>query len=110
MSTFTWTVDYGANNEVKPNVLKAVFGEGYEQRTSNGINTMPRSWTLGFTKSPSDIDAIEAFLETAAGVTSFDWTPPRGSSGKWLCEEWKRGIPNAAFDTLDAKFREVFGE
>lgn len=110
MPTFTWCPDYGASNEVKPRVLRATFGEGYEQRSKSGINTMPRAWTLMFTKSTTDIDAAEAFLVARGGVESFDWIPPRGSTGKWVCEAWQRSVPNPAFDNLSATFREVFGE
>lgn len=110
MATFTWRPDYGATNEVKPKVFRVDFGDGYEQRIANGINTKPRMWSLVFTKTKANIDDIEAFLEDRGAVESFDWTPPRGSAGKWICDSWKRGIPNAGYDTLTASFREVFGE
>lgn len=110
MATFTWLPEYGADVEVKPKVNRAVFGDGYEQRVRDGINTKARSWSLTFMKTSSDIDSIDAFLSNEAGAGSFDWTPPKGSAGKWVCDSWKRGVPNPAYDTLTATFREVFGE
>ena len=64
MPTFTWAPQYGAANEVKPSVLTASFGDGYEQRTKNGINNLPRSWSLTFYNTPTDADSIEGFLIT----------------------------------------------
>ena len=110
MATFTWLPEYGASVDLKPKVNRAVFGDGYEQRIRDGINAKIRAWNITFMKSSADIDTIEAFLSNEAGAGSFDWTPPRGAIGKWVCDSWKRDIPNPAFDTLTATFREVFGE
>lgn len=110
MATFTWIPEYGADVETKPKVNKASFGDGYEQRVRDGINTKIRTWNLTFMKSSTDIDSIDAFLSTAAGTSSFEWVPPRGATGKWVCDNWKRGLPNPAYDTITATFREVFGE
>ena len=110
MATFTWTPEYNASVDTKPSVIRAKFGEGYEQRMQDGINNRPREWSLSFMKTAADIDTIEAFLANEAGSGSFDWTPPRGSTGKWVCDTWKRGVPNPAYDTLTCTFREVFGE
>ena len=110
MSTFTWLAEYGASQDITPKVNTAKFGDGYEQRTRNGINTKPREWSLTFNKVSSEIDKIETFLSNRGGVESFDWTPPRGSSGKWLCSSWQRSIPSPAYDSLTCKFSEVFGE
>lgn len=108
MPTFTWIANYGASNEVKPKVLKSQFGDGYEQRVGDGLNTLPRSWSLTFTDIESEIDTIEDFLITQGGVASFDWTPPRGLVGKWICDTWKRDISNPAYDSISTTFREVF--
>lgn len=111
MATFTWIPQYGASNEVKPSILKASFGDGYEQRVSNGINNAPRSWGVTFKEPPSEIDSIEAFLMATKNGDSFEWTPPRGSAGKWVCDSgWKREVSDPSHDTLTTTFREVFGE
>lgn len=110
MATFTWIPEYGAALDVKPAVIRAKFGEGYEQRMQDGINNKPREWSLTFVKTPSEVDNIEAFLAAEAGASSFDWTPQRGIAGKWVCDSWKRTATNPAYDTLTCSFREVFGE
>ena len=110
MSTFTFTPAYSAQVNKKPRVRKAAFGDGYEQRVPDGINTIKRVWSLRFTKSSADIAAVDAFLSEHGGTTSFDWTPPRGAAGKWICDEWNEGLDGFNKDTITATFTEVFGE
>lgn len=110
MSIFTWAPAFGAALAVQPRVRKATFGDGYQQRIGDGINAQPRAWSLTFTQDKANIDAIEAFLVAAGGVASFDWTPPTGAAGKWICASWNRQhIANNA-QGMTATFEEVFGE
>ena len=48
------------------------------------------------------------FLEARAGAESFDWTPPRGTAGKYVCEQWQVTLRACNFNTIQATFREVF--
>lgn len=110
MPTFTFAPQYGASGETKPKVTRASFGDGYEQRMQDGINNLPRTWSLTFMNNPTDAESIESFFIARKGVESFDWTPPTGSAGKWVCETWKRDVSNPAFHVITTSFREVFGE
>lgn len=107
MSTFNYIPAYGATETTTARVLKAQFGDGYSQRIADGINNKPRSWSLSFSKTQTDIDLILAFLNAEGGVYSFDWTPPRGVAGKWICEQWNTTV-NDGFDNLTVQFVEVF--
>lgn len=107
MSTFSYIPAYGATETTTARVLKAQFGDGYSQRIADGINNKPRSWSLSFSKTQTDIDLILSFLNTEGGVNSFDWTPPRGVAGKWICEQWNTTV-NDGFDNLTVQFVEVF--
>ena len=89
-------------------VVSAKFGDGYQQRVGDGINSSPRSYSNTFQKKRTDMDSIEAFLKTANGVDSFDWTPPFAAAGKWICPTWSRVLKDG-FDTLTATFEEVYG-
>ena len=108
MSTFTWKPSWGAKLSVKPSVMSAKFGDGYEQRVADGINSQPRIWSLTFTSPVSEIDAIEAFISLAGAVSSFDWTPPTGAAGKFVCDQWERDVVAPAVHSFMATFREVF--
>lgn len=109
MATFTYTPDYGAAVSRKPKVRSVKFGDGYEQRLAYGINTNPRVWDVRFTfRDNTEADAIEAFLVARNGVETFDWTPPSGAAGKWLCREWTRTIDRFNQNTVQGQFEEAF--
>ena len=109
MATFTTNAAYGAENTRKPRILSAKFGDGYEQRSADGINADLDSWRLSFPNVKStDADTIEAFFVTAGGVTPFTWTPPRATtSSQFLCREWKRTIVANSLDSITATFEET---
>lgn len=109
MATFTYVASYGASVNQAPSVRYIRFGDGYEQRASFGINTDQRIWNLDFRgRDDTDADAIIAFLEARAGVDAFDWTPPSGSAGKWVCRSWSRSISSNGTNDISARFEEVF--
>lgn len=106
---FTWKPDWGATVEQAPNTLRAKFGDGYEQRRGNGINTQPQTWKLQFSaRTDTDAVAILTFFQTQAAVTSFLWTPPGGSQAKFVCRKWQRQMPDYGVNTVSAEFEEVF--
>jgi hypothetical protein len=109
MATFTYTPDFGATYQVKPNVRVSKFGDGYEQRAQNGLNARAKKWTLKFSlRSDTEINAIVSFLETAGSVSSFDWTDIDGYAGKYVCREWQKSKDRANLNTLDCSFEQVF--
>lgn len=110
MTTFTHVPAPGAAQSVEPKVRATPFGDGYSQRVGDGINTLRRMWSLRFTRETADIDDIEDFLRGEGGVTSFDWTPPSGAAGKWVCSAWSRMVNEAGVEEVHATFKEVFGE
>jgi phage-related protein len=110
MATFNW-VPVSASKTQTPRVRSAQFGDGYSQRTADGINNKPREWQLTFTQRKTYIDAINTFLDTRSGVESFDWTDPEGHTAKYVCASWNRSLNGTdVVSTLAATFTEVFGE
>ena len=70
------TPDRGLKINSKPRVLVAKYGDGYEQRTSAGINTEEESWDLKWTnRTLNEGNKIVKFFEDQGGVTAFDWYP-----------------------------------
>ena len=109
MATFTYTPSFEATEASKPRVSKIQYGDGYEMRATFGLNTDPKEWTLTFSeRTDTERDNILAFLEARNAVESFDWTPPRGDAGKYVCEEWQVTLRSCNFNTIQAKFREVY--
>ena len=111
MATFpSITPTYGIQKRSAPVVRTVRFGDGYEQRTSLGINQNPKIFQLTFEVSETDADTIETFLDArAADNASFDFTPPgESSSSKFVCESWTKQIPYVNRATIQVSFREVF--
>ena len=111
MATFpSITPTYGLQKSSSPVVRTVRFGDGYEQRTSLGLNQNPKVYTLTFEVSETDSDTIETFLDArAADNASFDFTPPgEASSSKFVCEKWSKSIPYLNRASIQATFREVF--
>ena len=111
MATFIWTPSFEATESSKPRVKKFQAGDGYEQRITFGMpgHNDPKEWGLTFSeRTNTERDSILAFLEARAAVESFDWTPPRGTAGKYVCEEWQVSMRHYNFNTIQATFRQVF--
>ena len=111
MATFpSITPTYGLQKSSSPVVRTVRFGDGYEQRTSLGLNQNPKVYNLTFEVSETDSDTIETFLDArAADNASFDFTPPgEDSSSKFVCEQWSKSIPYLNRASIQATFREVF--
>ena len=68
--------DRGLKAEQAPRVLRANYGDGYEQRVSPGINNLPEKWNLVWkNRTAAEANKIVKFLEDQGGVTAFDWYP-----------------------------------
>lgn len=109
MPAFSYVPSFEATESSKPRVRRFQAGDGYEQRVRFGLNTDPKEWQLTFlNRTDAERDNIVGFLEARSGVESFDWTPPRGSAGKYVCEEWQATLLNCNNNTVNATFRQVF--
>lgn len=71
-------------------VLTAQFGNGYNQRTPDGVNNVIETWNIqSIPTSATDMATIVSFLSGKYGTTAFLWTPPGASSAlKWICKNY----------------------
>jgi len=99
---------YGAQKTSQPNVRTVQYGDGYSQRLTYGLNQNPKQWSLTWVVTETDSDIIEAFLDARGGAESFDWSPPDGGSGKWICPQWNKTIPYLNRAEITATFIQVF--
>lgn len=109
-STYNLAVpDQGASPEIRTRTKKMSFGDGYEQRSGDGLNSVKEIWSLNWSgRTKAEIEAICNFLAAELGVTYFLWTSPRGTQIKVKCESWKPSY-NHDFDcSLTATFEQVF--
>tara|TARA_B100000700_G_scaffold40460_1_gene41024 strand:- start:6669 stop:7052 length:384 start_codon:yes stop_codon:yes gene_type:complete len=110
-TTGSTTPTYGTAKASKPVRRVVKLGDGYEQRQMIGLPTQldPKSYNLNFVVAEADADKIEAFLEARAEDGEyFNWTPPSGSAGKYVCDSWTKSIPYHNRATISATFRQVF--
>ena len=76
-NTLVATPDKAMTKNSQPKILTATFGDGYEQRVADGINTLNETYDLSFkTRTKNDIDDIVLFLDTQKGVSKFILTLP----------------------------------
>src|SRR5690348_13475627 len=69
---------YTTRLTVKPRVLTAEFGDGYSQRSIDGINNNRQVWEVVWNNLlDSEMDNLRNFLDSLAGVGAFTWSPPK---------------------------------
>lgn len=109
MAVFTWVPSWNSELQEDPRILETRFGDGYAQRTGDGINHIPMKWNLSFDEIPAaDGDAIRAFLRARGGYEAFDWTPPGMASARFVCKTWKRRYAAPGNASLTAVFEQDF--
>ena len=111
MANFPTTVApaYGASKNSKPIIRVAVFGSGYSQRSTIGINQDLKTWNFEWRNiSETTADEIETFLEARGGYESFSYQPTGESAArKYICAEWNKTIPYLNRANISATFIQV---
>tara|TARA_R100000278_G_scaffold68776_1_gene54590 strand:+ start:220 stop:561 length:342 start_codon:yes stop_codon:yes gene_type:complete len=111
MATFPITNPvYNTRINARPKVNTLSFGDGFEQRLTEGLNQNPLTVNLTFELSQTDADTAISFLNARVeDGASFDYTlPSETSSRKFVCTSFPRSIPFLNRVTLSCVFREVF--
>lgn len=98
---------------IENNVITASLGDGFEQRLSKGINPSRRTFALTFSNRSNTVtNNILNFLSSATGgnngAKSFNWSPPLGATGKWICQNPSVEIVANDLNNLELVFVEVF--
>ena len=107
--------DKGLNRKITPKVRVSQFGDGYQQRVADGINSLREDYTLSFSNRPKvEIDAIVSTLNTRKGVTAFDFTlDDEQASGntrtiKVICADWSVSYTHNNNYSLSATLKRVY--
>ena len=111
MATFPITNPvYNTRINARPKINTLSFGDGFEQRLTEGLNQNPLSVNLTFELSQTDANTAITFLNARVeDGASFDYTlPSETSSRKFVCTSFPRSIPFLNRVTLSCVFREVF--
>ena len=113
--------DKTLQRQTSPKVRIAAFGDGYQQRIADGINTLEDVFTANFTnRTKAEADDIEAFLRDKKGVSSFDFTFPDSNSSsndsagdpvttvKVVCTQWSQQFSNSGSYNITSTFQRVY--
>ena len=107
--------DKGLTASFAPRVLVAQFGDGYQQRVLDGINNVPRSFSLSFnTRTKEEIDDIAGYFNSLGATTKFNFVIPDTNAGgnedtvKVICSTWSKAFEYGDYYSLSASFTEVF--
>lgn len=107
--------DNNMSRQTTPDVLIAKFGDGYEQRAANGINSLKEEYSVSFSsRKKSEIDNIISFFSVKKGITAFDFVVPdtNGTNNettiKVVCDSYNTSFVNSEFYTCSATFRRVY--
>jgi len=73
----TTKISQSSGKTLQINMLVAQYGDGYSQRTPNGLNYAKQQWTISWENiSNTDLTTIEnAIANTRYGADAFTWTP-----------------------------------
>ena len=113
-----WIPDIPVSREDEWRLRVAQFGDGYAQRTLDGINALNRKWQVTFENREADvINAMVVYFETQKG-SAFQFKEPQTGllyevwcdiwHVDWVLRRWDRTNPLAPFPyyygTLTAEF------
>lgn len=111
------TPDKGLSRSSNPSVLVARFGDGYEQRVADGINSLKENYSISFNnRTKAFIDDVVSFLDAQNGATSFTFTLPDSNNTtragekdiKVVCDSYNTAYAYDDFYNLTATLRRVY--
>lgn len=106
---FLWIPSYNATIDHIPKVKKIQFGDGYTQRSQDGINNQLITAELIFDlRTTQEACAILHFLKARRGVESFLFSLPAPyTRGLFVCSQWQHSVPFKNNHAIRGKFDEV---
>ncbi|PHM46495.1 phage tail protein [Xenorhabdus miraniensis] len=89
LEEFTYIPRVNPTGDITQKVRSVQFGDGYTQRSGDGINSEHQSWTLSFVGNKQYIDGIRQFLARHGGYRTFKWKNPLLDTGLYVCRGHK---------------------
>jgi phage-related protein len=111
----TWKPTTATTSSTAPRILRAQFGDGYNQEMLDGINAYLRNWEVtwepihGTSLTVPTLDQLDQFFRANAGLR-FLWTqpPPCDDEGPkvFRCREWSWTYSGGLITGLRAAFEQ----
>lgn len=115
LNTKYYTPDRSMTKTSKPKLLLATFGDGYEQRIADGINSIKETFSLNYAnRTKEEIDDLVTFLDSTKGVTSFNFVIPNTNNNdspvtvKTVCDDYNTNYQYDNFYSLSVSLRRVY--
>lgn len=107
--TFKWNVErQNLSTTVNYRTINIVFGDGYEQISSDGINNKQDSYNITVHAHNQDVIDIIDFFDRHAGRKAFFWTPPLGKLGLFTCADASPTPQGGGLYTISGTFRRAY--
>jgi len=103
--------DRGLSRQSSHRVLTATFGDGYEQRSLDGLNTKDDMFSLTFkNRDAEQINLIAAFFDVKAGKNfNFVVTDHLGDTSlKVVCDSYDINYSHDLYHSMNCTFRRVY--
>ena len=109
--------DKTLNRKATPKARVANFGDGYQQRIADGINSIGETYSVNFVNREKAVaDDLLAFFDQKKGVTSFAFTIPDTDNTtatgektiKVICNDWSVQYSNSDHYSVQATFERVY--
>ena len=101
------TFDRGFSKESEQRVLTAQFGDGYEQRIKDGINTKVEKFSMNINnRTWEEIELISAFLDVKT-PKSFSITLQREPINV-VCDSYSLTAAQSSIHSISAELRRVY--
>ena len=111
----TISPDRGIQRQSNPRVLVARFGDGYEQRIADGINSVDEVFSVTFNnRSAAEVDDITRYFASLKGATSFTYTIPDDNAVggelaiKVVCQNYGQSYHHDGFYSVSATLKRVY--
>lgn len=107
MEIFNWPIKPGMGTEFSPRVKSVRFGDGYEQRKPDGLNSQLEKFNVTLSLTPVKSNQVLDFLRRHGGVKSFLFQPTKNKPAVVVvCRKWSSDSGNIR-ETISAEFEQV---
>ena len=107
---FIWEPDYNLQTTTAPKIQSVQFGDGYEQRLTDGINNDLLKLTISFNgRNEKEATAISHFLSARKGKDPFYFRVPEpfDATKKMICRSWSSTLIFHDNFNISGQFEEV---
>lgn len=100
----------GSGIDYEPRVRRANFGDGYSQRSGDGLNALSRKLQANFqVLTYAEAKTLLDFFEERKGYLPFMWTPPDETVARqWIAPSWKKTYTGKRITDVSVTLEETF--